>query len=161
MFAASRALRKLVALPRRERSVLFEAALLLPAVHALQTLLPFRRWRSLLTVRASSASRAPRPGAPSTPPDAIGAGRPTAEEIAWAIERARVGVPGVYKCLPQAYAGHLLLHRYGYDSVVQVGVARDAKGGVEAHAWVEREGRVLIGELPDLGRFVPLPPLKV
>ena len=148
MSAVRRALSKLAALPKDERRLLLEAALLLPLVYTLQSTLPFRRWRALLTqapLPPAAASRAP-PAA--TPP-----------QIAQAIERARRGVPGVYKCLPQAYAGHLLLHHHGHDSVVQVGVARDAKGGVEAHAWVELGGKILIGELPDLGRFVPLPPL--
>jgi hypothetical protein len=144
MFVVQRALRRLCELPRRERAVLLEAALLLPLVHALQTALPFRTWRRLLT--AMPAVSAPRE-------------RPSAHDIAVAIERARRGVPGVYRCLPQAYAGNLLLHRYGFASTVQVGVSRDPKGAVEAHAWVEHEGRVLIGELPDLARFVPLPPL--
>jgi hypothetical protein len=63
--------------------------------------------------------------------------------------------------LPAAYALHLLLHRHGYASRVQVGVAHTPEGAVEAHAWVEHEGRILIGALPDLVRFVPLPALKV
>ena len=155
MFTLPRTLRSLYELPRRlgalpasERALLLEAALLLPSVHTLQSALPFRRWRSLLTLGP--------PHARLLPTDA-----PSPAQIAAAIERARRGVPGVYKCLPQAYAGHLLLHRHGYASTVQVGVARDAQGRVEAHAWVEREGKILIGELPDLGRFVPLPPLRV
>lgn len=154
MFTLPRTLRSLYDLPRRlgalpsaERALLLEAALLLPAVHALQSTLPFRHWRALLTM-----------GPPLRQPSAHA---PSVAQIAAAIERARRGVPGVYKCLPQAYAGHALLHRHGYASTVQVGVARDAQGRVEAHAWVEREGHILIGELPDLGRFVPLPPLKV
>lgn len=155
MFTLPRTLRslyglphRLIALPAIERALLLEAALLLPGVHTLQSTLPFRRWRAFLT-RGAPHARKPCPDAPSP------------AQIAAAIERARRGVPGVYKCLPQAYAGHLLLHRHGYASTVQVGVARDAHGRVEAHAWVEREGKILIGELPDLGRFVPLPPLKV
>jgi hypothetical protein len=148
MSGATRALvelaRKLSTLSRDERSLMLQAAALLPATLLVQSALPFKRWRPLLTR-----------GAPT------GAQRMTPASIALAVDRARRGVPGVYKCLPVAYTGHLLLHRYGHPSQVQVGVALDADGKVEAHAWVEHEGRVLIGALPDHGRFVPFPPLGV
>jgi len=156
MYAVRRALERYRSLTFVERSLLAEAALLVPAVHALQTVAPFRVWRAWMTVGGlrRAVDLLSRTSAP-------GRERPTPEMVAQAIERARKGVPGVYKCLPQAYAGYLLLRRYGYDSSIQVGVSRDAKGAVEAHAWVELDGRVLIGELPDLARFVPLPPLRV
>jgi hypothetical protein len=136
--------RKLGSLRAEERTLMLQAAALLPAVRLLQMSLPFKRWRPLLTRGAPTRTRT------STPP-----------EIALAVDRARRGVPGVYKCLPVAYTGHLLLHRHGHASTVQVGVARDAAGKVEAHAWVESDGRVLIGDQPDLSRFVPFPPLRV
>jgi len=141
-------LRKLLALSARERRLLAEAALLLPAVHALQQALPYRRWRRLLTRSRASQARS-------------AAGRPGPDELAQAVERARRGLPGAYKCLPAAYTLHLLLHRHGYGSTVTVGVAYAVGGAVEAHAWLEYQGRVLVGALPDLVRFVPLPPLEV
>lgn len=147
MSLVSQALRKLRALDRGERRIVAEAALLLPLVHAAQQVLPFRRWRALLTRVHIGRS-------PLRPP-------PSAEAIARAVERAQRGLPGVYKCLPAAYTAHLLLHRHGYPSIVQVGVARDARGKVEAHAWVECDGRILVGGLADLQRFVPLPPLSL
>lgn len=146
MYALSWAVRRYRALPAIERRVFVQAALLVPAVHCVQQLLPFRRWRPLLTrvgVR--------RPGRSPVAP----------EQVAEAVVRAQRAVPGTYKCLPAAYATHLLLHWHGHPSVVQVGVARDAAGKVEAHAWVELEGRILIGALPDLARFVPLAPLPL
>jgi hypothetical protein len=146
MFAVRPTLRKLRALTRRERALLLEAALLLPAVHGLQQLLPFRRWRTVLARLSRCSER-------------VSAATP--DEIARAVERARRGLPGEYKCLPAAYTAQLLLRLRGYPSTVQVGVARDAAGKVEAHAWVVWEGQILIGALPDLARFVPLPPLPV
>lgn len=145
MFEVRRRLRSFAALSTRERRLFAEAALLLPSVHLLQQTLPFARWRRLL-------AREPRPEQPCD--------RPSPDQLARAVERARQ-LPGEYKCLPAAYALHVLLHRYGYASTVQVGVAHAQNGSVEAHAWVEHEGRILIGALPDLVRFVPLPPLRV
>lgn len=135
---------KLAGLPAGERDLMLQAAALLPATLLLQTTLPFKRWRPLLTRGQPVLPRRSSPAA-----------------IAQAVDRARRGMPGVYKCLPVAYTGHLLLHRNGHPSHVQVGVSRDESGKVEAHAWVECEGRVLIGDLPDLSRFVAFPPLRV
>lgn len=145
MFGLRRRLRSLAALPARERLLFAEAALLLPAVHLLQQTLPFARWRRLLS-RGPAMERRRQ--------------QPSPDELARAVERARQ-LPGEYKCLPAAYALHVLLHRYGYASTVQVGVAHAQNGSVEAHAWVEHEGKILIGALPDLVRFVPLPPLRL
>lgn len=146
--SATRALaelaRKLVSLRGDERTVMLQAAALLPAVLLVQTALPFKRWRPLLTRPAPHAKKTLTPA-----------------EIALAVDRARRGMPGVYKCLPVAYTGHLLLHRHGHDSTVQVGVSRDQGGKVEAHAWVEIDGQVLIGDQPDLRRFVPFPALRL
>lgn len=146
MYDPRRALAELRASAPIERTLLMEAALLLPAVLLIQTVLPFRRWRVLLT----------RPA-----PRAIPRDRPTPATIARAVDRARRHVPGQYRCLPVAYSAHLLLHRHGHGSRVHVGVAHDSQGKVEAHAWVECEGRVLVGDLPDLKRFVSLPALEV
>jgi hypothetical protein len=127
----------------RERALLLEAAVLLPVVHALQQRLPYRRWRSLLEGRSWPRSRRAR--------------RPSIDEISRAVEVARRYVPGEYKCLPAAYATHLLLQRYGHPSRVFYGVGRDSEGKVEAHAWVDSEGRIVMGQLDDLARFVPFP----
>jgi hypothetical protein len=144
--SVSHQVRSFVALSRQERRLFGEAAVLLPSVHCLQQALPYKRWRVLLT-RSGQMPVHQR-------------ARPTPDQLAHAVERARQ-LPGTYKCLPAAYALHIMLHRYGYASTVQVGVAHDPSGAVEAHAWVEHDGKVLIGALPDLVRFVPLPPLKV
>jgi hypothetical protein len=47
--------------------------------------------------------------------------------------------------LTQALAAHLLLLRNGFDAELCLGVARGPGGNFRAHAWVEQDGRVLIG----------------
>ena len=50
-------------------------------------------------------------------------------------------------CLTQALAGQVLLERYGYPALVHVGVTKKAKNGTfQAHAWLESDGKVVIGE---------------
>jgi hypothetical protein len=47
-------------------------------------------------------------------------------------------------CLTQALAARYLLSRGGVPSVLQIGVARHGSD-LQAHAWLEREGGVIIG----------------
>jgi len=146
MFRLPWALRKLRSLSAPERTLLVEAAALMPVVHAMQQTLPFKRWRALLEQHE--------------PPHATSSSRPTPAQVAWAVEAARRWVPGDFKCLPTAYTAHLLLHRHGHPSRIHVGVARDPQGKVEAHAWVDCDGRTVVGEVADMARFVAFPPLE-
>jgi hypothetical protein len=43
--------------------------------------------------------------------------------------------------------------------MLHIGVKRPENGKLDAHAWVESEGRVIVGQLGDLSRFSPLMPL--
>src|SRR5687768_5912073 len=138
MSRLSWALRRLARISRRERQLLAEATLLVPVVHQLQQRLPFARWRRLLERARPSTSR------PNASP----------REVAWAVGVAADYLPGQYKCLPRAYATHVLLARHGHASQVRVGVARDPQGKVEAHAWVDCQGVTVIGEVRDMQRFV-------
>ena len=45
----------------------------------------------------------------------------------------------------QALAAHVLLGRRGYPTQLHIGVTRGEKGKFLGHAWLEREGAVIIG----------------
>ncbi len=79
--------------------------------------------------------------------------RRSAERVAWAVAAAARYIPGS-KCLVQAIAGRSLLAKYGIDSQIRIGVAKDSKNWLSAHAWVEVEGRTLIGG--DTAVYAPL-----
>jgi hypothetical protein len=104
-------------------------------------LVPFR----LLRRYVHSHRRAPRPGAPSV------------DRIAWAVLASARRVPDA-SCLTQALVAETLLHRAGHEAVFHLGVARPTDGaeGLEAHAWVESGGRVVVGG-GELDRFTRLP----
>lgn len=68
-----------------------------------------------------------------------------------AVRRAAVVLPGS-KCLPQALAGAVLLRRRGREPELRLGAATGADGRLSAHAWLELEGRVVLGEF-EPGRF--------
>ncbi len=133
---------KLFRLPRSERRLLVTAALLLTAIKLGLTLLPYRRLRRLVDRLARSTPR--RRLEPSASP----------ERIARAVTRASRSVPGA-TCLTQALAAKVLLDHRGHSTRVRVGIAR-AEGALPvAHAWVESDGRVVLGG-SDLTRYTPL-----
>ncbi len=76
--------------------------------------------------------------------------------LAWAVRAAAHRVPRA-SCLTQALALESLLADEGLTAEFRIGVARRADGSFEAHAWLERDGQVLIGGVPDLERFAVMP----
>jgi hypothetical protein len=49
--------------------------------------------------------------------------------------------------LTSSLAAMLLLRRKGQHSVLRIGVTRDAEQKFKAHAWLETNGRIIIGRL--------------
>lgn len=82
--------------------------------------------------------------------------RATADELVWCIEAAKQYLPAA-TCLTCSMAAQVLLRRNGYTSTLRIGVARGGRGDLEAHAWVECDGRVVVGEVDNLNRYTPLP----
>jgi len=77
----------------------------------------------------------------------------TAGRIGWAIAVAARYIPGS-KCLVQAIAGRNLLASYGFSGAIHIGVAKDSRNWLSAHAWVEVEGQTVIGG--DTAAYAPL-----
>lgn len=48
-------------------------------------------------------------------------------------------------CLVQALAGYILFSKYGYHTSIKIGVLTE-NGEFEAHAWLEQDGNVVLGE---------------
>jgi hypothetical protein len=65
------------------------------------------------------------------------------DAVTLAIRRAARRVPA--SCLAQALVGWWMLRRRAGSSVVRLGV-RGSPRAIAAHAWLERDGRILIGE---------------
>jgi Transglutaminase-like superfamily len=78
------------------------------------------------------------------------------DRIVWAVEAAGRAIPGMKNCLVQAVAAEAMLARAGHPCELRIGAAKNGPGGgLIAHAWLESEGRVLIGEF-ELERYTPL-----
>jgi len=78
------------------------------------------------------------------------------EQIPWAVDAVAARLPGEFDCLDRAVAGNALLGASGYRGRIRLGVDK-RDGAFEAHAWVEWDDEVLIGDLDDLDRFRSLP----
>lgn len=80
----------------------------------------------------------------------------TVRAIALSVERSAKYSIGNPLCLAKALATVVLMSIYGFPYQINIGVAKGKSDNLEAHAWVESEGRVIVGYLPDLSRYVPM-----
>ena len=131
---------KFLRLPPADRRLLVTAALLQAAIRLGLTLLSYRKLRWLVDRMALTSTPAAAPVSP--------------ERIAQAVTRAGRAVPGA-TCLTQALAAQVLLERGGHPARVRVGIGRAEGARLLAHAWVECDGRIVLGGA-DLTRYTPL-----
>lgn len=84
----------------------------------------------------------------------------TVGKIIWGVNVATRYMPGGAKCLARALTTQVLMNCYGYSPQLCIGVAKGEKGDLVAHAWIKYQGYVVIGDLPDLPRYIQLPSLE-
>ena len=73
--------------------------------------------------------------------------------LAWTVETTAHSIPQA-TCLTQALAAQVMLSRAGEEPSLHIGVATD-RGSFEAHAWLELNGRALVGDR-ELDRYARL-----
>ena len=136
-------------LPEGDRGLLVRAAVLLGVTRVGLHVLPFLSLQRLL-LRPGGLSWRLRPsnGTPSR-------GASWTERVVWAVSVASVYVPGARSCLPRALATQSLLERRGVPARLRLGLAKSENGTIEGHAWVESDGRVVIGGT-DLDRYTTI-----
>ena len=76
------------------------------------------------------------------------------EYLVWSVAVVSPYVPKT-TCLAQALTAQFLLQRAGHQARLHIGVNYGIGGRLEAHAWVESQGRILIGGF-DLNRYTHL-----
>lgn len=135
-----KALKRWSKLNSEERKAWLRAAVTLCAIGLFLKILPFATFRKWY----SKVSRW------------LG-GKPLTDDeipiITWAVQSAAAILPFRLQCLPQSLAVKLLLGRTE-DVVLYLGVNKDTVKGFEFHAWVEKGGNTIIGDLPT--KFQPL-----
>lgn len=80
--------------------------------------------------------------------------------IVWAVSVVGRRMPRAGNCLTQALGTQVMFGRRGHAATLRIGVARSDDGEFRAHAWLEADGKIVIGGSPTLSSFVPLPPLN-
>lgn len=123
------------------RALLCRSVLLLAGLRLGLATMPF----------AAMQGRGPRPRAGRQPDPAAIA------DVAWAVATA-ARLPWLSNCLAEALAAQALLARQGLPARLVLGVARAEATPLLAHAWLECDGQVVVGEA-GRARYVPLPPL--
>jgi hypothetical protein len=137
---------RLLQLTRHEFGLLLIAAPLVLVVRIALRLLPSRMIvRHVCALVMPNDSHRPNSWA-STP------------AIIWAVEATSRRIPRA-TCLTQAIAAQLLLRWFGFGAHFCLGIARQPDGAFRAHAWLEQQGRPILGGagVPSLSR---LPDLK-
>jgi hypothetical protein len=76
------------------------------------------------------------------------------ERIAWAIEAVGRRLGRLSTCLIRALVAELVLNVGDGPVSLTIGVKRTTAGTLEAHAWVTRHDRVLIGATAD--KYIPV-----
>jgi hypothetical protein len=130
-----------------DQALLLKALVLVIGVRLGLWLLPFRVLHRMLGWLSGKRS-SPRPDAEAF-----------SEKAAWAVTAAGRYVPGATKCLVHALAVQVLLKRRGIPADLRIGVVKDEAKGLQAHAWVESRGVVVVGE-SGMERYTPMTPAR-
>jgi hypothetical protein len=136
-------LRKFLSLTPSDRRLLVRALLLLGSVRLALRLLPFQAWRKFLAKMTLANTELQKKE------------REPTDRVVWAVTVASRYMPSV-KCLARALTTQILLAQRGDSASLRIGVAKSEEGQLDAHAWVESQGRVVMGGLRDLSRYTPL-----
>ena len=87
--------------------------------------------------------------------------RPPAEALIRASVSAGLHSPVGTTCLAGALVAKALLDRHGYESKMRLGVRRGADGQFAAHAWVERDHKVVVGgTASEIACYTPVPEME-
>jgi len=133
-------LNKFLRLSFNEKILLVRISLLLATTRLSLSLLPFKTLRKVLTAISPLIAR--------------GGEVWSEDRLVWAVGAASRYVPRA-TCLAQALAIQLVLKQSGRQASLHIGVNGVEGNHLDAHAWVESQGRVLFGG-SDLGSYTHL-----
>lgn len=95
---------------------------------------------------------------------------PTVAEMIWAVDVSSWYALKPARCLARAFTLYLLMQWFGHVPTLRIGVAKpnestdnaagSPKPAIEAHAWIEYQDQIILGQIRDLERFAPLPSIE-
>lgn len=123
----------------QRRGWTLQAMVMLGWARILVLAVPFRRWRGNLGLAASGGL-----------PAVDDAAAVSASRLAAQVDRAAGRLPFECKCLPRAMALSWMLRRNGiiHQVVIAIRPPQQRKAGDSLHAWVEVDGKIVLGDLP-------------
>jgi hypothetical protein len=141
----TRAIRKILALPRTERWLLVQAVATLPLVMLALRTIGLARCHRALERLAPRGGGGARTGASA---------RLRATRTGWLVRIASIHGLAGGGCLAQSLTIWWLLRRQRICAELRIGV-RKRQGRLEAHAWMEHQSRVLNDDAEIGRRFSP------
>lgn len=78
-----------------------------------------------------------------------------ASDVIWAVGAAGRRITGT-TCLAEALAVYTMLRRRGHEPLLRIGVRKCDRSLLDAHAWVECDGQIVMGEVPQLTDYAIL-----
>ena len=93
------------------------------------------------------------------PPVTTQEGAPYQRRVVAAVEAVGRRLLGDKPCLVQALVAQRLLRQGGYETLLHLGVSKEGQT-LLAHAWLEREGYVVIGGGRSQFQYTPLSPVR-
>lgn len=136
-------LRRFLRLSPTDRRLLIQATILLTTTRFALVCLRFRIVSQLLDSRKRLSIE-------------NGSHAISVEQISWAIQTVSRRILTNKSCLVQALVANWFLRRNGHDSELRIGVAKESDK-LAAHAWVECQGKVVVGG----GNLVEYTPLGI
>ena len=64
-------------------------------------------------------------------------------DVVWSVRVVAYHIPKA-TCLVQAIVAQILMTHYNYDSILRIGVNKS--NNFEAHAWLEKDNKIILGE---------------
>ncbi len=130
--------------------MLFYTYTLLTSIRISLLLLPFERvWKGL--IRLGQAV----PSVEAVPKTQL----QTLRQVLWAVNLSTRFTPGGAKCLVRALTTKVLLDQRRCPIDFKIGVAKTDAGTLDAHAWIEFQGQVVIGQVSKLSEYTTMPSL--
>ena len=133
------------ALAPGDRRLVREALLWFLAIRVALRIVPFGRIAGWAERRHRGREGRARPAAPGETPARIG----------WATAAVARRVAPPRSCLAQALTAQVMLGARGRAATIRFGAKREGAAPLDAHAWLECDGAVLVGD-ETRGDFVEL-----
>ena len=79
------------------------------------------------------------------------------DRVVWAVKAVSGRWLGT-TCLAEALVVEAMLRRHGHAPILKIGVKhpQSSERSLEAHAWVECDGVVVVGRVPEIGDYAVL-----